>query len=193
MRTLVACTLSAFSFIACNQSEKNSPETTGVRPPVEKASFFPVTSFLKGQLFLLSKEPVTPMRTITIGNKTDSSWIKKEDVNGLVTDFFTPVIDSLNMIHFFKEEKFNDASLNAFTLTYDPRVKLPDSIPLRHWDVYIDAETGEVSKVYIVKNKMDSSLQLTWVNGNSCSIRAFSKKPDGSLQLEREEKITWKF
>lgn len=182
--------LTGFLFFACNQQQSN---TQGSIKSEEKPSFFPVTSFLKGQVYQFSQAAVNPLKTITVGDKTDSVWLKAEEFKGAVAEFLTPLIDSLNLVTLFREEKFNDATLDALTLTYDPTGKLPDSLELRHWDVYLDPLKADVKKIYMVKNKKDGRIQqLTWVAGNWCSIRTLVNT-NGNTQVTKEEKITWKF
>lgn len=176
---------------SCNQPRERTPAFE--MQPTEKISFFPVTAFLKGQLYTVSQMGVNPLKTIIHGNQIDSSWLTAETFKTSVSEFLNPVIDSLGLVAFFHEEKFNDASLNTITLTYEPRVKLPDTLQLRRWDVYIDPETGKVKKIYMVKQKKDSTLQLTWVTDNWCDITTLIDKAGGNTVIGRQEKITWKF
>ncbi|MEP6675337.1 MAG: hypothetical protein ABJA78_09280 [Ferruginibacter sp.] len=196
MRVPVFFIVALYFISSCNNKSGKAQETAvtdTVNVPVEKPSFIPVTAYLKGQLLSIREKAINPIRTITSGNKTDSSWLKIEDLNETVAEFLTPVIDSSSMTAFFKEEKFNDQTLNAFTFTYAPKIELPDSITLQHWDVYINPETGNISKIYMVKSKMDTTLQLTWASDQWFSIRTLINKAGGNTVLEKEEKITWKF
>ena len=164
---------------------------------VKKDSFFPVTSFIKGQLKTLDSIPITPLRTIKINDKTDSVWVKKADLANLLAGFISPEIRETNLVKYFKETSFNDQTLNAITFTYDPLETLPDSILLRHWDVYIDPQTGKISKVYMVKQLKEKegniTQQLTWKTDKWAMIVSILNKPDGTTQLLKEDKIIWDF
>lgn len=158
-------------------------------------NYFPVTNYLRGQLAEIRDSYVTPLKYIINGDKKDSVWIKPEDLENSFAPFFQPVIDTANMAAHFKESKFNDQSVNAFTFTYDPAGKLPDSIQLRHWDVYVNPETGRVRRVYLVKQiSPGTQQQLTWeAEEKWCKILDITTSADGKLSVSGEQKITWKF
>ena len=164
---------------------------------IKKDSFFPVTSFIKGQMILLDSLPVTPLHTVTINHKTDSVWLKKAELIPLLADFISPEIKETNLISYFKETSFNDLTLNSVTMTYDPVTVLPDSLSLRHWDIYINPESGNVVKVYIVKQfkKKEGVViqQLTWKTNKWALITTLLNKPNDSTQLLKEEKFIWNF
>lgn len=176
-----------------NSSKKNntSEEKTIV------ASFFPVTSFIKGQIIVLDSLPVTPLQITTIKGKSDSIWITKELMKKMLLPFITPVINETNLINFFTETKFKDQTLNAITFTYDPSRILPDSIPLRHWDVYVNPETGNVEKVYIVKTIKEQgqnlTQQLTWQTNKLVKITTILNTTNGDQTLLKEVVFIWNF
>ena len=158
----------------------------------EKPSFFPVTSFIKWQLFEIKNGSINPIKIVKVKNKIDSNWVKMELLENEVADFLSPEIDSVNMISLFKESKFLDQTLDAVTLTYEPINSLPDSVMLRHWDIYINPETGEVTRLYMLK-KISPAItqQLTWQVGKSCSIVTISEDEKGNAEIEKEVTIKW--
>jgi len=186
-----------FALGCTNASTKKASLSEAIVEEVKKDSFFPVTSFLKGQMIVLDSLPVTPLHTITVNNMTDSIWIKKTDLNSLLGDFLTPEIKENNLTDYFKETSFNDQTLNTITFTYDPIKILPDSISLRHWDIYIDPETGKILKVYIVKELKEKgktvTQQLTWKTNNWATIITLVNVPNGNTQVQKEEKFIWNF
>jgi len=186
-------------FFSCNNKSEQS-ETVAETKPAEdtvRVSFFPVTSFLKGQLLILDSLPVTILKIKTTGNKTDSAWIKKDSVRQLLQPFISTEIDTSNLTPFFKETKFNDQTVEAITFTYEPIATIPDSIDIRHWDVYIQPETGKVKKVYILKqiekDKKKFTQQLTWQTDQWAKIVMILNKPDGNSEIESETKLVWDF
>ena len=160
-------------------------------------SFFPVTSFIKGQIYTLDSFPVTPLQLTTSKGKTDSTWLSKSELKLLLLPFLTPLINETNQIGYFKETRFNDQTLNTITFTYDPIISIPDSITLRHWDVYIEPETGKVLKIYLVKSLKEGNQnitqQLTWQTDKLVKITTISNKPDGSMELLKEVVCIWGF
>ncbi len=184
-----------FTARCTNPSNKKITPNQSIVNESKKDSFFPVTSFLKGQMIVLDSLSITPLHTITINNKTDSIWLKKGKLNFLLVDFLSPEIMQNNLTDYFKETSFNDLTLNTITYTYDPIKILPDSISLRHWDIYIDPETGKILKVYIVKQLKEAHItqQLTWKTNNWASITTLINTSNGNAQLQKEEKFIWNF
>jgi len=193
MRYLIPFILSVFVFGSC--SDSSNPETKKAEPvPVKKQSFFPVTSYIRGQIFEIKSKGVTPLKYITSKNHTDSAWLKFDQLEEAVKEFLTPEIDSVNLTTLFTEKNFLDQTIAAFTFTYDPTGQLPDSMKLKRWDVYIDPENNKVKRIYMVKEVSKStSLQLTWQNDKYCKIVSIVTDAAGNSAVEKEEKITWDF
>lgn len=184
--------------MAHDNSTSTAPETdTTATTEIKNDSFFPVTEFLKGQIVLLDSLQVTPLHTIKVNHKTDSIWLKKGALVPMLADFLSPEINETNLIHYFKEISFEDQTLNAITMTYDPSTAIPDSISLRHWDIYINPETGNILKVYIVKQSRKSdgiiTQQLTWKTNKWAMITTLFSKPDDSTEILKEDKFIWNF
>lgn len=181
---------------SCTNNNNQNPLAPDKNKKVED-SFFPVTSFIKGQIYTLDSLPVTPLQLTTSLGKTDSAWLPKSELKQLLLPFLNPQINETNQKEYFKETKFNDQTLNAITFTYDLIHSIPDSIPLRHWDVYIEPETGKVIKVYLVKilkeGKQNYTQQLTWQTDKMAKITTLLNKPDGSKELIKEVVCIWDF
>jgi hypothetical protein len=190
-------TLLLFLLNACNNSTPSNKMVTGSTDTTlvkQQPTFFPVTTYLKGQIYYIKERGITPIKYTTIGGHTDSVMIKLDQLDGLLTEFLNPVIDSTNLTDFYTETKFLDQTIAAFTFTYDAKKQLPDSLPLRHWDVYVDQETGKMKRIYIVKQSgLNKILHLTWLNNQWCSITTIGTKPDGTSAVEKEEKISWDY
>ena len=176
-------------FTACS-SKKNNTASSNSSGQIE--NIFPVTDFLKGQLRILDSMGVTPLKIISINGKKDSMWLKREDIRKNATPFLTPVIDSANMYSLFSERSFLDQTINAFTFSYDPKKKLPDSIKITHWDVYMNPETNSIDRIYMVKENADTTTQLTWLVNKWYSIRTIIQPAQGQ-PLVKEEKMIWDF
>lgn len=171
-----------------NNSNEQAEDTTA------NASIFPVTSFLKGQLRIIDSMSTTPLKLIISEGKTDSIWLKRDEVRSEAAPFLVPEIDSVSMSPFFSEKSFLDQTINAFTFSYDPKTILPDSLHLTHWDVYINPQTGKVQRVYLVKeineDNKNITTQLTWVTDGWYSIRTITQKPGTEPDI-KEEKLIW--
>ncbi len=183
-------------FFGCHSNNSNQQPPSVVSDSLQVQSFFPVTEFLLGQLREIDNMPVTPVKVTHVNGKTDSVWMTKKDIRSFAAPFLTPVIDSTSLRNLFTEKSFLDQTINAVTLTYDPKVNLPDSIHLNHWDVYIDPEKGTVQRIYIVKSQMingaNITTQLTWRANKWCSIRTITEE-DKMAPVIREEIMKWEF
>lgn len=187
---ILAFTLVLYS---CNNSS-NIKEVVAVKETPENQKFFPVTSYLKGELFNIKNIGINPLKYTTVNNVTDSVWLKIEEMDSAFKEFLTPEIDSSNLITLFTEKSFLDQSINAVTLTYEPLVVLPDSMQLRRWDVYIDPKLNTVKRIYIVKDiNKNKTLQLTWVSNKWCKIISIITDEQGESKIEKEEKFIWDF
>lgn len=176
-------------FTACS-GKKNNTASTNI--PVQTESIFPVTDFLKGQLRIIDSMGVTPLKIISVNGKKDSIWLKREDIRKNAIPFLTPVIDSANMYSLFSEKSFLDQTINAFTFSYDAKKKLPDSIKLTHWDVYMNPQTNSIDRIYLVKENADTTSQLTWLVNKWYSIRTIVQVANGQPRI-KEEKMIWDF
>ncbi len=140
--------------------------------------------------------PVTPLKIIIDNGKRDSIWLKKGDIRPFAKPFLSPLIDSISLHELFEEASFMDQTINAVTLSYDPVKKLPDSMKIAHWDVYIDPQKGTVQRVYIVKeetlNGVALTTQLTWKANKWCSIRTIEQQPKMAPRI-KEEILKWEF
>lgn len=182
----------AFLF-GCNDSSKQQAEHTIVQSEDSQA-FFPVTSYLKGQILDIKSLGVNPLKITTQAGKIDSSWVKMEALDSVVAIFLQPEIDSVNMAAYFKENKFHDKTLNSYTFTYEPKQVLPDTLTLRRWDVYVDPQSGKVRKIYLEKQLAGNrNVQLNWQADYGCKIVWFANNGKGEQSLEKEETIKWNF
>lgn len=188
----------AFGFVllllqSCKNPSKSDAAKTQAKT-TEHQSFFPVTSYIRGQVSDMISRQLNPIKYVTINNHTDSSWLKIEELHVSFDDFLHPEIDSTNLISLFKESGFMDQTVDAYTFTYEPKAAVPDSLKLQHWDVYLDPNTQKVRRIYIVKNNGEGRIkQLTWQGDKWCKIVDIITKPDGTSAVEKEVKITWDF
>ena len=180
---------------ACNNSIPEKKVTQDNTDTVqERPSFIPVTAYIKGQIFEIKQKGLAPKKYTTINNHTDSVLIKLDTLEKILAAYLHPEIDSVNLVSLFTETKFLDQSIEAFTFTYDPKPGIPDSIPLLHWDVYVEPETHKVKRVYIVKKiEGNKTQQLTWQSNQWCKTTTIINNPDGTSAVEKEEKISWDY
>ena len=171
-----------------------NPSSTVIVADADTAtSFFPVTAYLKGEIFSIKNNGITPVKKTITGKHTDSSFVKTDSLEAVFLAFLYPVIDTGNLKGIFTEKKFLDQTLNAFTYTYDPVNNHTEGFAFRHWDVYVSPDTRKVSRVYLVKNAGPGrEMLLTWQSGKWCKT-VWLKSVNGKTSIEREEKISWSY
>lgn len=179
------------TILSCNRNSNENSTPKEITEDTTTHSFFPVTSYIKGQLYELKNEGINPLMFTTVKNKKDSAWLKVEDIPGIIAPFLEPLIDSTNLKYIFKETSFLDQTMDAYTFSFDPIGKLPENYELQHWDVYIDHETNKVSRIYILKKEINGTVvQLTWQADKYC--RMIWIKDNGKPEIVKEILINWR-
>ena len=180
------------TLISCHQNENTAiekNETKEVDTTSEAPSFFPLGNFIKGQIVDIKNSGINPIKITTINNLPDTSWINVEAFEKIFGEFYSPFIDSTSLQPFFIENKFFDQTLNAITLTYTSVGNVPDSIPWKYWNIYIEPETNKITRIFMVKAlDLDRTRQLTWIPG--VSAKAVTISPNGA---EDEININWSY
>ncbi len=194
MKIVISLLVSGLFIYSCNNPGKQNPGLTFSRDTAEKQRFFPVTTYIRGEIFNLKQSGINPLKYTTVNDRTDSVWLKMEDLEIALQEFLHPEIDSVNLISLFTEKRFMDQSINAVTFTYDPVAVLPDSMKLNHWDVYVNPKTNKVTRIYMVK-EIDKTkiLQLTWLSSEWCKIVSIITNDKGESKIEKEEKFILDF
>lgn len=179
---------------ACNSNTKNPvSKKSSVNPQIiindTVSNFFPVTSFLKGEIYGIKTSGITPIKRTYTENQMDSVFLKETEFENNFSEFLSPIIDTSNLKNSFVEKRFLDETLNAFTFTYDPADGTKNSFAFTHWDVYVDPETNKVRRIYITK-KVDeeTKLLMTWQSGKWCEIITIKKEA-----IMKKEKISWSY
>ncbi len=187
MKYLLITLLIYFAIGCSNNSQPNNL----LQPTEDTSNFFSVTNYIKQQLSEFKQHHLQPKRFVTINNHTDSALIAADSVEKAVAEFLTPVIDSANLKHLFKEDKFNDLSTNAYTFTYSPKAALPNNFELQQWIIYFDQTINAIRRVYLVKNKPPTTtLQLTWQSNKWCSL-VYIDLTGKESKVIKTEKIIW--
>ncbi len=200
MKKIIIFLLTAISVASCSQKKNDTSIATANTVDAEKKdsatnSFFPVTTYLQGQIILFDSLPVTILQVTTKNKQTDSAWLPKEKIKPLLTPFTAELINKSNLSSYFKETNFNDQSTEAITLMYSPKTKLPDSLSLRNWNVYINPDKETVKSIFIVRqikeNGTPVTQQLTWQSGKWAKIVNIKPIPGESSSSVEEIKWVW--
>ena len=185
--------------LSCGQDKNTGTDGSGqpadTTSEKKDLSFIPVTSILQNQIAALDSVPVTILQVITANKKEDSTWLPAEKVKPQLAPFLTPAIDKKNLVSLFKETRFDDQSTAAITFTYDPKTTLPDSMGLRHWDVYFDPELNAIRRIYLLKSVKENNepitQQLTWQMNKWAKIVTIRNDAKSSAPVVTEIKWVW--
>jgi len=195
VRFFILYTIVTFGCLSCSDQNQATVKPINI-DTANQQTFFPVTDYIRGQLAEIDSLPITPVKIINADGKTDSIWMKKEDIRLFAQPFLSPEIDTSNFKKLFIEKSFLDQTINAFTFSYDPILDLPDTLQLRRWDVYIDAKKNTIIRIFMVKEqKLNGNLQtqqLTWKSGRWCRITTITEQP-GKPAILKEELMKWDF
>lgn len=196
MKIIISLLAYSLFLYSCNDSGKSTVDIPA-KPHIDTAApqkFFPLTSYLKGEIFNIKQSGINPLKYTTVNNRTDSVWLKIEELEPALHEFLNPEIDSANLISLFTEKNFMDQSIDAITLTYEPISILPDSMKLSRWDIYIDPKSNKVKRVYMIKDVDENkTLQLTWLTNQWCKIVSIVTNEKGESKIEKEEKFILDF
>ncbi|HMO33498.1 MAG TPA: hypothetical protein PKE63_05810 [Lacibacter sp.] len=150
-------------------------------------NFIDVAGYLKGQLAYLDTVPHGFLRiTGKDGIQTDSSYLKKEDVQQLAAVFIIPQLEKKQLEQDFEETVFADATLQTITITYQP---INGNNPVRRIDLYIRPENGQISQLYLVKEEEAESRQLLWRHNEG--FTTITTRNMGVNSQTITEKIIW--
>lgn len=195
MKKIAFYIICIFCINSCKNNNADAAASSEIKSGEEKSTnFFPVTTFIKGQISEIKKNSANPLKITTTGGHTDSAWLKMEDLQTELAPFLQSLIDTANLTAMFSEKKFLDQTLDAYTFTYDPLNILPDSFNLLRWDVYVSPTEGKVTRIYMLK-KVDSATQqqLTWQSGKWSKIVTLKTTLAGNTVVEKEQMIIWNF
>ena len=97
-------------FAACNINKKSHGDINTINNSQiiigdTVSNFFPVTSYLRGEIFSIKTGGITPIKKTTAGKVTDSMWVKETDFETTFSAFLFPVIDTANLKKTFTEKK----------------------------------------------------------------------------------------
>lgn len=183
---------------SCNRSGNGGQgkEPSGALPAGKDSTvvFFPVTTFLEGQIVDIKNDGLNPVRIIKKPDgRHDSTWLPVETLPGEFAEFMKPRIDSVSMVPWFTEKTFMDETIGLVTMTYERKPACPDTLDLKEWTVYIDPETDKVSRIYILKQRGDSIFQLTWMAGKYSKMRVLDDKKSGEAAIIKDITVNWSF
>ena len=173
---------------SCTQNK--SEKSTSTKPQSD-ASFFPVGNYLLGDVASLKQNGISPKYYHVKDGISDSSFLQLQNIETNLSDFLSPMIDSIGMSSWVKESKFYDESIAFFTLSYDVQKDYFEKTAWRKWDVYVDPESQKVDRLFLVKNLSDSTIaQLTWIPKSNAKIVIINNQNSSVVE---EKTFIWNY
>jgi hypothetical protein len=157
----------------------------------DDASFFPIGNYLLGDIESIKHQGISPKYIHVKNGISDSTFLQLQKIDSCLSDFLTPMIDSVSLGSMVKETKFFDETIESFTLSYDVKNEHISKTPWRKWDVYVNPETQKVDRLFLVKNISDSTFsQLTWIPNSFAKIVLINNK---SSAIVEEKTFNWNY
>lgn len=178
-----------FITIACKSKKEKKPE-------VPAASFFPVASYIKGELARLDTSRQSIVKIETNNSLTDTVAIKNTDVRRYAADFLTlPDLSSPALKDDYEVTHLYDDLQEAFVFTYTTK----EDHPVQQENVTVEPEQNAAGKNDIksifVNLAQDSSggqvkKILLWTAGKGFLITTLTQLANGTEDVHKVQ-INW--
>ena len=179
-----------FICLIASCSQNNSEKSTSTKPESD-ASFFPIGNYLLGDVASIKQNGISPKYVHVKNGISDSSFLQIQNIETNLSDFLTPLIDSIGMNSWVKESKFYDQSIASFTLSYDVQKEYFEKTSWRKWDVYVEPESQKVDRIFLIKNISDSTIaQLTWIPKSYAKIVIINNQNSSVVE---EKTFIWNY
>jgi hypothetical protein len=142
-----------------------SCKTKKPKPEVPAADFFPVKSYLQGQLAQLDTSSSSFYKVETIDGFSDTTTIRNSDVKGYAGSFTNiPDISAADTKNDYTIDHLYDDMLEAFVFTFTTK----ESHPIKREDVVLDPQLNDQGKndIKSVFIQMDEMRKDTLVQKN---------------------------
>ena len=187
MKKLVLIVMGCYLFGCNNNAQQTSMEQ-------DNQDFFPVNSFLRGQVYEVDSLKLPVYKYSTVDNKTDSVLLSSEEFDFLAEEFMKADINDPAIKKFYKETSFADQSIPNITFTYST---LNKDLPLQRLDVIIRSgpvSDDRVQSIYLEKiHKSGDTLlvrKLYWKTGKNFQIIS-SRQNGNHPAITSQVKVEW--
>ena len=199
MKFLAIAAFMAMLVCSCNGPEQNQPasQDTTSKAGTPKAdtskTYIPVADYLRDEIKKIDSLPVGILKRLTIGDKTDSGYIKPPEFRQLAAQFISPELEKGKFEQSFTESSFYDQSTELLTFTYQSTD--PASI-VRRVDVLISPSLAldKIRSIYLEKawRSGDTAInsKLYWKAGTSFQVATEKVAAQQLLPME-QLKVIW--
>lgn len=161
----------------------------------EGSDFFPVLTYLKSQVAHVDTSLYRIIKITTVGNRTDTAYIRREDFRKEASDFLSiPDITEKGFRSDYKEEELYDESMGSVILSYMPT---EDDAEIRRQEVIIEpnqAEGDKVKSIFIdrLMDKGETTVRknMLWQVDQRFRIVTITQNEDGTEKVEKLQ-VVW--
>lgn len=159
----------------------------------EPTAFFPVVSFIEGQIHHVDSLQSPVQQLTTANHRTDTALLTIPEFKQLAKEFTTPDINDPAISKYYKENSFADQTIASVTLTY---ATANHQLPLQRLDVIIHPDpvlNDQVKSIYMEKGeRLKDTLvlkKLYWKADRNFQI--ITTKQWGAQSASSVIKVVW--
>lgn len=192
MKFLSIAALIAVLVCSCNGPEQKPGSQDNTPKTDSPKTYIPVTDYIRSEINGVDSLPVGILKRLTIGNKTDSGFIKPAEFRQLAAQFISPELEKEKFEQSFTESSFYDESTELLTFTY----QATGPTTVRRVDVLISPSLSldKIKSIYIEKawKSGDTAInsKLYWRAGSSFQVATEKLAAQQLLPME-QLKVIW--
>ncbi|MFT3702946.1 MAG: hypothetical protein QM802_11270 [Agriterribacter sp.] len=179
-----------FSVITESCKNKGEDKTNQEQGDSTTKNYYPVTSYINGQIMYLDSVPLAIIKYTISNNKIDTSITEKKDFAAIAAQFASPDISKAPLKDQYEETSFMDATLGTISLTYAAK---NDTSSIRKIDVLLKQENTDVSTIYVEKktNTADSAVtkKMLWTAGKNLLVTTLIQKKNEPEKVIQERYV----
>lgn len=166
------------------------------KPGAENATFFPVPTYIRGELARLDSSIVTVTKVETRNGQTDTVPIRQNEVRNYAKDFLSlPDISSPDLKDDYEVTHLYDDLQQAFVFTYTTL----EPHPVQQQNVTVEPEQNaagknDIKSVYttLVQTNGNTAVKkiLLWKAGKGFLITTLQQQPNAAEQIHTVQ-INW--
>ncbi len=181
-------------FIAMTACKNSNTKTTNItiKDSVAKEAYYPISDYIRGQIAYVDSMPLAIDKSVfENGKRIDSNIIDRATFKQLAEEFAQPDLNLNTIKPLYRENMYNDLSMNSLTFTYD--TKDPNQ-ELQQATVLLNPDTKKVKNIIFKKTRIHGDTTITmnglWKNDMNFQIN-YTLQPKMGIAIERQVKVIW--
>jgi hypothetical protein len=181
-------------FIACKNHNNTFANNTSTltKDAISSEPYYPISDYIRSQVAYVDTMPLAIDKLVfENGTRIDSNIIDRPTFNKMAEEFAEPNLNLNAIKPLYKENMYNDLSMNSLTFTYD--TKDPNQ-ELQQATVLINPDTKKVKNIIFKKTRISGDTTITlnglWKNNMNFQIN-YTLQPKVGVAIERQVKVIW--